>query len=76
VNFNYGNKEEEWKKIIDWLSPMNFFLQQADIFSCRRRELVDGCLQILSLKNGNLVLEAPFGAMEFICDSCLNMLPD
>jgi hypothetical protein len=31
VNFNYGNKEEEHKKIIDWLSPINFFLRQADI---------------------------------------------
>ncbi|KAJ7021832.1 hypothetical protein C8F04DRAFT_1012929, partial [Mycena alexandri] len=31
VNFNYGNKEEERKRIIDWLSPINFFLRQADI---------------------------------------------
>ncbi|KAJ7694894.1 ankyrin repeat-containing domain protein, partial [Mycena rosella] len=36
VNFNYGNKEEEHKKIIDWLSPINFFLRQADI--SRERE--------------------------------------
>ncbi|KAJ7302178.1 hypothetical protein DFH08DRAFT_669087, partial [Mycena albidolilacea] len=28
---NYGNKEEERKKIIDWFSPINFFLRQADI---------------------------------------------
>ncbi|KAJ7021504.1 hypothetical protein C8F04DRAFT_266660 [Mycena alexandri] len=31
VNFNYGNKEEDRKRIIDWLSPINFFLRQADI---------------------------------------------
>jgi hypothetical protein len=31
VHFNYGDEEEERKKIIDWLSPMNFFLRQADI---------------------------------------------
>ncbi|KAJ7351586.1 hypothetical protein DFH08DRAFT_993239 [Mycena albidolilacea] len=36
INFNYGNKEEEHKKIIDWLSPINFFLRQADI--SRERE--------------------------------------
>jgi hypothetical protein len=38
VNFNYGNKEEERKKIIDWLSPINFFLQQADISGVRLKE--------------------------------------
>jgi hypothetical protein len=35
VNFHYGNKEEEHKKIIDWLSPINFFLRQADISQVR-----------------------------------------
>jgi hypothetical protein len=37
VNFNYGDKEEEHKKIIDWLSPINFFLQQADISQVRAK---------------------------------------
>ncbi|KAJ7019611.1 ankyrin repeat-containing domain protein [Mycena alexandri] len=37
VNFNYGNKEEERKKIIDWLSPLNFFLRQADISRVRTK---------------------------------------
>jgi hypothetical protein len=37
VNFNYGNKEEERKKIIDWLSPINFFLRQADISQLREK---------------------------------------
>ncbi|KAF7345781.1 ANK-REP-REGION domain-containing protein [Mycena venus] len=36
VNFNYGDKEEQRQKIIDWLSPINFFLRQADI--SRERE--------------------------------------
>ncbi|KAJ7310721.1 ankyrin repeat domain-containing protein [Mycena albidolilacea] len=38
VNFNYGNKEEERKKIIEWLSPINFFLRQADISGVRLKE--------------------------------------
>ncbi|KAJ7310729.1 hypothetical protein DFH08DRAFT_1046584 [Mycena albidolilacea] len=38
VNFNYGDREEECKKIIDWLSPINFFLQQADISGIRLKE--------------------------------------
>jgi hypothetical protein len=37
VHFNYGDKEEERKKIIDWLSPINFFLQHADISQLREK---------------------------------------
>jgi hypothetical protein len=37
VNFNYGDKEEERKKIIEWLSPINFFLRQADILQMQAK---------------------------------------
>ncbi|KAJ7016823.1 hypothetical protein C8F04DRAFT_1406555 [Mycena alexandri] len=37
LNVNYGNKEEERKKIIDWLSPINFFLRQADILQMQEK---------------------------------------
>jgi hypothetical protein len=37
VHFNYGDKEEERKKIIDWLSPINFFLQHEDISQMREK---------------------------------------
>jgi hypothetical protein len=35
---------------------------------------VDGWFQILSSKNGNLDLEAAFGALESVCNSSLSWL--
>jgi hypothetical protein len=62
--------------IISWLSPINFFLQHADISQLREKGTGGWLLADPVFKNGNPILEAPFGAVEFVCDSCLNMLPD
>jgi hypothetical protein len=68
-------KKNAKKSLTGFHLSISFYDRQI-FHRCGRRELVDGYLQILSLKNGNLVLEAPFGAVEFVGDLCLNMLPD
>ncbi|KAF7369563.1 ANK-REP-REGION domain-containing protein [Mycena venus] len=53
--------------ILNWLSPYQFLSTTRRYFAdAGEGGPVDGCLRILSLKNGNLVLEAPFGAVEFV----------
>jgi hypothetical protein len=64
-----GTRKEDAKKSLTGFHLSISFYDRQIFHRCGRRELVGGCLHILSLKNGNLVLEAPFGAMEFVCNS-------
>jgi hypothetical protein len=63
-------KKNTTKSLTGFHLSISFYDRQI-FHRCGRKGLVDGCLRILSLKNGNLVLEAPFGAVEFVC----NLLP-
>jgi hypothetical protein len=55
--------------IISWLSPINFFLRHAEISQLREKGTGGWLLADPVFKNGNLVLEVPFGAVGFVCDS-------
>jgi hypothetical protein len=59
-------KKNTKKSLTGFHQSISFYDRQI-FHRCGRRGQVNGCLHILSLKNGNLVLEAPFGAMEFVC---------
>ncbi|KAJ7899476.1 hypothetical protein B0H14DRAFT_2556553 [Mycena olivaceomarginata] len=60
------NSESDKKRaeIIDWLSPINFFQRQAEIFSTRQSGTGEWLLADSNSRNGKLKLAKFFGAAE------------
>ncbi|KAF8162087.1 hypothetical protein K438DRAFT_2070280, partial [Mycena galopus ATCC 62051] len=72
INHYHGESQIN-QDIINWLSPINFFLRQADISELRVRGTGEWLLEHPLFKNGNLALETPFGAMVFLAPGKLSL---
>ncbi|KAJ7852910.1 hypothetical protein B0H14DRAFT_3136992 [Mycena olivaceomarginata] len=57
---------KERQAIIEWLSPLNFFLRQQDISKTRQQGLENGCLMTLNSRAGNQILDKFYGALEYL----------
>ncbi|KAJ7040492.1 hypothetical protein C8F04DRAFT_237798 [Mycena alexandri] len=60
-----ATRKKNAKESLTGFHPSISFYDRQIFHRCRRKGLVDGCLNILSLKNGKVVLETLFGAMVF-----------